>query len=99
MSDYYSSASQRLCDLSDDILFARLERLQLDYKHADSKLAQVRADLMACERERAERTRRRFTEPETKEAKGPITDQMSNLVNDLNGGATEIGPVAKRRMG
>jgi DNA repair exonuclease SbcCD ATPase subunit len=35
----------------------------------------------------------------TKSTKGPITDQMSNLVNDLNGGATEIGPVAKRRMG
>jgi hypothetical protein len=35
----------------------------------------------------------------TKSTKGPIADQMSNLVNDLNGGATEIGPVAKRRMG
>jgi hypothetical protein len=59
----YGRFTEQLEDLSDDVLDARLERLQLDYKHADQRLARVRAELAAAERERAHRFRRRFEAP------------------------------------
>ena len=41
-----------LRELSDDMLLARPERLTMDHRHADGKFDQVRAWLMAAERER-----------------------------------------------
>lgn len=42
-----------LRELSDDMLLARPERLTMDHRHADGTFDQVRAWLMAAERERA----------------------------------------------